>query len=97
MENSNRTAEEALNGATSSRQRLHHQEGATHDALTALGHRADSVQPSRFSSSTARHQLPCYSRRRVDNDDLLASIDRHGQNLTDYLSLVESALARVRC
>ena len=97
MENNKRSAEEALNGAASSRQRLHHQEGATHDPLTALGYRADSVQPSGFSSSTARRQLPCYLRRGIDNDDLLASIDRHGQNLVDCLSLVESALAMVRC
>jgi len=97
MENSKRSVEEALHGAASLHQRLHHQEGATYDALTALGHRADSVQPSRFSSSTARHQLPCYLRRWVDNDDLLASIDRHGQNLADCLSLAESALAMVRC
>ena len=96
MENSKRSAEEALNGAASSCQRLHHQKGATHDALTDSGHRADSVQPSRFSSSIAHHQLPCYPRMRVDNDDLLASIDRHRQNLTDYLSLIESALAMVR-
>ena len=97
MENSKRSAKEALNGAASSRQCLRHQEGATHDPLTTSGHRADSVQPSGFSSSTARHQLPCYLRRRIDNDDLLASINRHGQNLADYLSLAESALAMVRC
>ena len=97
MENSKRSAEEALNGATSSHQHLHHQEGATRDALTALGHRADSIQPLRFSSSIARHQLPYYLRRRIDNGDLLASIDRHGQNLADCLSLAESALAMVRC
>ena len=96
MENSKRFAEEALNRAASSRQHLRHQESATRDALTTLGHRADSVQPSRFSLSIIRHQLPCYPRRRIDNDDLLASIDRHGQNLTDCLSLAESALAMVR-
>ena len=97
MENSKRSAEEALNGAVSSRQHLCLQEGAAHDPLTTSGHRADSVQPSRFSSSTACHQLPCYPRRLVDNDDLLASIDRHGQNLADCLSLAELALAMVRC
>ena len=78
MENSKRSAEESLNGSASSRQRLHRQEGATHDAPSASEHRADSVWPLGFSSSTARRQLPCYQRRRVDNDDLLASIDRHG-------------------
>ena len=35
--------------------------------------------------------------RQIDNDDLLASIDRHGQSLAECLSLVESALAMVRC
>ena len=35
--------------------------------------------------------------RRIDNDDLLASIDRHGQSLAECLSLIESALAMVRC
>ena len=34
---------------------------------------------------------------RIDNDDLLASINRHGQSLAECLSLVESALAMVRC
>ena len=33
---------------------------------------------------------------RIDNDDLLASIDRHGQGLTECLSLTELALAMVR-
>ena len=97
MENSKRSVEEALNGSASSRQCLHHQEGATRDALTTSGHRADSVQPSRFSSPTIQHQLPYYPRRRINNDDLLTSIDRHGQNLANYLSLAESALAMVRC
>ena len=46
---------------------------------------------------TARRQLPCFQRRRIDNDDLLASIDRHGQGLAECLSLAESALAMVRC
>ena len=46
---------------------------------------------------TARRQLPYYQRRRIDNDDMLASIDRHGQSLAECLSLVESALAMVQC
>jgi len=33
----------------------------------------------------------------MDNDDLLTSIDWHGQGLTECLSLAESALAMVRC
>ena len=97
MENSKRSTEEALNGSASSRQRLHRQEGATRDAPTASGHRANSVRSLGFSSSTARCQLPCYPRRWIDNDDLLASIDRHGQSLDECLSLVELALAMVRC
>ena len=97
MENSKKFAEEALNGPVSSCLRLHHQEGTTRGATTALGIRTDSVRPLGSSSSTACHQLPCYQRRRIDNKDLLASIDRHGQNLAECLSLVESALAMVRC
>ena len=34
---------------------------------------------------------------RIDNDDLLASIDRHGKSLSECISLAESALAMVRC
>ena len=97
MENSKRSAEEAHSGSASSCQRLHCQEGATRDAPTALGHRVDSAQPLGFSSSTAHRQLPYYPRRWIDNDDLLASIDRHGQGLAECLSLVESTLAMVRC
>ena len=97
MENSKKFAEEALNGPASSRQRLHHQEGTTHGAPTVLGNSTDFVRPLGSSSLTARRQLPCYQRRQIDNDDLLTSIDRHGQSLTECLSLVESALAMVRC
>ena len=97
MENNKRFAEKALNGPISSRQHLHHQEGTTHDAPTASGDRADSIRPLGSSSLIAHRQLPCYQRRRIDNDDLLASIDRHGQSLAECLSLVESALAMVRC
>ena len=78
LENSKRSAEEALNEPTSSRQRLHRQESTTHGAPTASGNRADSVRPLGSSSLIARCQLPCYQRRWIDNDDLLASIDRHG-------------------
>jgi len=95
MENSRRFAEKALNGPASSHQRLHRWEGITRDAPTALGDRADSVRPFGSSSSTAHPQLPCYQRRRIDNDDLLASINRHGQSLAECLSLAESALAMV--
>ena len=97
MENSKGFAEEAINGSASSRQCLHHQEGITCDAPTALGNRADSVRPLGSSSLTAHRQLPRYQRRWIDNDDLLASIDRHGQSLAECLSLVESTLAMVRC
>ena len=97
MENSKRFAEKALNRPASSRQRLHRQEGTTQDAPTTLGDRADSVWPLGSSSSTAHHQLPCYQRRRIDNTDLLASIDRHGKGLAECLSLTKSTLAMVRC
>ena len=97
MENSKKFAEEALNGPISSRQRLHRQEGTTRGAPTASGNRTDSIRPLGSSSLTARRQLPCYQRRRIDNDDLLASIDQHGQSLTECLSLAESALTMVRC
>ena len=78
MENSKKFPEEALNGPASSCQRLHRQEGATRGAPTALGDRTDSVRPLGSSPLAARHQLSCYQRRQIDNDDLLASIDRHG-------------------
>ena len=97
MENSKKFPEEALNGPTSSRQRLHRQEGATHGAPTASRNRTDSVWPLGSSSLIACCQLPCYQRRRIDNDDLLASIDQHDQSLAECLSLAESALAMVRC
>ena len=97
MENSKKFAEEALNGPASSRQRLHRQEGTTRGAPTTSGDSTDSIRPLGSSSLTAHRQLPCYQRRQIDNDDLLASIDRHGQSLTECLSLVESALAMVRC
>jgi len=97
MENSKNFAEEALNGPASSHQRLHRQEGTTRGAPTASGDRTNSIQPLGSSSLIAHRQLPCYQRRRIDNDDLLASIDRHGQSLAECLSLVELALAMVRC
>ena len=97
MENSKKFAKEALNGSTSSRLCLHRQEGTTHGAPNASGHMADSVRCLGPSSSIARCQLPCYQRRWIDNDDLLASIDRHGQGLAECLSLAESTLAMVRC
>jgi len=78
MENSKKFAEEALNEPASLRQRSHRQEGTTHDAPNALENRTDSVWPLGSSSSTVCRQLPCYQRRRIDNDDLLVSIDRHG-------------------
>ena len=97
MENSKWFLEKALIGSASSCQCLHRQQGTTHDAPTASGDRADSVRPLGSSSLIACRQLPCYQRRQIDNDDLLASIDRHGQGLTECLSLAESALAMVRC
>ena len=96
MENSKRSAEEAFIGSASSRQCLHRQEGATWDAPIILEQRADSAQPLGSSSAPIRHQIPCYLRRQIDNDDLLASIDRTDQNLASCLSLAESALAMIQ-
>ena len=97
MENSKGLVEEVSTGSTLSSQRLRCQEGATHDASSILEQRAISVQPLGLPTVPTHRQLPCYQRRWIDNDDLLASIDRHGQNLTECLSLVESSLAMVRC
>ena len=95
MENNKKFTEETLNRPVSLRLRLHHQEGTTHGAPTVLRNRTNSVRLLGSSSSTTCRQLPCYQRRLVDNDDLLASIDRHGQSLVECLSLAEFALAMV--
>jgi len=96
MENSKRPAEEVLNGPASSRQRLHRREGATRDVSTAPEHRVNLVQSSRSSSTLIHRQLPNCLRRQIDNDDLIASIDRTDQSLTNCLSLTESALAMIQ-
>ena len=95
MENNKRSAEEALNGSASSCQRIHHQEGAPRDAPIIPEQRDDSVHPLESSLAPIHRQLPRYSRRLRDNDDLIASIDRTGEKLVDCLSIVESALAIV--
>ena len=87
MKNSKRLPEEALNGPASSRQCFHRREGATRDVSIVPEHRADSVQPSGSSSTQIHCQLPCYLRRQINNDDLIASIDRTDQNLANCLSL----------
>ena len=97
MENSKKFAKEALNEPALSCQRLHHQEDTTRGVPIASRNSTDSVRPLGSSLLLARRQLPCYQRRWIDNDDLLASIDRHGQGLAECLSLAESALAMVRC
>ena len=96
MEDSKRSAEEALDGSASSRQCIHHQEGATCDAPVVLEQRADSTQPLGSSSAPICRQLPCCLRRPRDNDDLIASIDRTGEKLADCLSIAELALAIVQ-
>ena len=96
MENCKRPAEEVLNGSASSRQRLHCREGATRDVSTAPEHRVDLVQSLRSSSTLIHRQLPSCSRRQIDNDDLIASIDWTDQSLTNCLSLAESALAMIQ-
>ena len=96
MENSKRPTEEVLNGSASSRQRLHRWEGATRDVSTAPEHKVDLVQSSRSSSTLTCCQLPSCPRRQIDNDDLIASIDRTDQSLTNCLSLAELALAMIQ-
>ena len=95
MENSKRPAEEALNGPASSCQCLHHREGATQDVPIVPEHRVNPAQPSGSSSTLIRRQLPSYPRRQIDNVDLIASIDRTDQSLSNCLSLTESALAMI--
>ena len=95
MENNKRSAEEALNGSTSLRQRLRRREDATWGTPIASDQRADSAQPSGSSLAPICHQLPRHSRRQIDNDDLLASIDRTDQHLVNCLSLAELALAMI--
>ena len=97
MENSKRFPEKVFIGSASLRQHLCCQEGVSHDASAVSRNRADSIRPSGPSSSTACRQPPCHQMGQIDNDDLLASIDRHGQSLAECLSLVESARAMVRC
>ena len=96
MENSKRSAEEALDGSASSRQRIHRHEGATCDAPIVPEQRANSTRPLGSSSAPICRQLPCYLRRPRDNDDLITSIDRTGEKLADCLSIMESALAIVQ-
>ena len=95
MENNKRSAEKALNGSTSSRQRLRRQGDASWGAPIASDQRADSTQPSGSSLAPIRRQLPHHLRRQISNDDLLASIDRTVQHLANYLFLAESALAMI--
>ena len=97
MENSKWSAEEVFTGSASSCQRLRRQEGATQDAPTILEQRADSVQSLGFLAAPTRCLLPYYQRRQIDNDDLLAAIDYHGQGLTECLSLAKSTLAMAQC
>ena len=78
MENSKRSAKEVFTESASSRQRLRRQEGTTQDAPTTLEQRVDPVQPLGLPVAPTHHPLPYYQRRWIDNDDLLAAIDRHG-------------------
>jgi len=86
MKNNNTSAEEALDGSTSSRQRILCQEGALRDVPVISDQRADSTQPSGSSSAPICRQLPRYLRRPRDNDDLIASIDWTGEKLADCLA-----------
>ena len=89
------STEGAFAGSASSRQCIHHQEGATCDAPVVPEQRASSTHPLGSSSAPICRQLPYYLRRPRDNDDLIASIDQTGEKLVDYLSIVELALAIV--
>ena len=62
--------------------------------ITSTPTTADPISelPSRLSSSTIRRPLPRYPRKRINNDDLIASIDQVGQKLADCLSIAELAL-----
>jgi len=97
MKISKKSTEGALDGSVTSHQRLHPREGAARDAPTALGHRVDSIRPLGSSLPIAYRQLPCYSGWQIGNDDLLATIDNHGQSLAECLSLAESTLTMTRC
>ena len=46
-----------------------------------------SEPPPRSSSPTTHCPLPRYQRRRINNDDLIASIDQVSQKLVDCLSI----------
>jgi len=96
MENDRRPAKEVLKGSASSRRRLRHQEGATWGAPIVLEQRTNIAQPLGSSSAPIRRQLPRYPRRQINNDDMLASINRTDQNLASCLSLAESALAMIQ-
>ena len=95
MENSNRSAEEALDGSTSSHQRILRQEGAPRDVPIIPEQRVDSAQPLGSSSAPICCQLPHYLRRSRDNNDLIASIDRASEKLADCLAIAELDLAIV--
>ena len=97
METSKMSAKGALDGSVTSHQRLHHREGAAYDAPTVSGHSDDSVRPLGSSLSIAYRQLPCYPGQRIGNDDLLTTINSHGQSLAECISLVESTLTVARC
>ena len=95
MENNKRSAEETLNGSTSSCQHPRYQEDASWGAPIALDQRADSAQPSGSSLAPIRRQLSRHPRQQISNDDLLVSINRTDQHLANYLSLAELALAMI--
>ena len=96
MKNNNRSAEEALDGSASSRQRILRQEGAPRDVPVISEQRDDSAQLFGSSSGPICRQFPRYLRRPRDNDDLIASINRTREKLADCLAIAESALAIVQ-
>ena len=90
MENIKRSAEGALDGSASSRQRTHRQESASCNTSVVPEQTTDSAQLLESSLALICCQLP------RDNDDLIASIDRTGEKLADSLSIAESALAIIQ-
>ena len=47
---------------------------------------------ARLTPRVLHRPLPHYSRKQINNDDLIASIDQVGQKLADCLSITKSSL-----
>ena len=60
----------------------------TMDLAPTMVHLAPTMPASPSATSTTRHPLPHYKGKRIDNTDLLDSIDRVGTKLAETLALV---------